>query len=250
MKKSLLFIHFLANINHIDELCLSEDIFFSATAKMSDVCIEVKRERNDESMRTDDIFDAAKYIVALHFQASRNYSCGRTKIEKLLAVADLISQKKSDSFFPQYHLYINACGIGYGILAKLPNYFPMDNIIAEQDGETNRYNGKETIPLDVEPIQCDEKKQVPEKYVVDIKDHTLKEVLKDVFCMFGAYTAKQIGTTIDEFKEELKSAEPDPQNMKYYVSNERVRTYFASKNSELYRTNAIVRYITDYQLEK
>lgn len=206
--------------------------------------IEIKKKENRlRNMDNIDIFDAAIYMVALHYKAKKSYACNRTKIEKLLAIADLITINNSGKkLFPQYPIFINTCGIGYCILAKNPVQFPMDNII---DGEANSLT---SYSLDDPLIEIDEETHIPEMYLEYTLTENQKKLLKDVFCKFGVYSAKFIGSTMDDFKDCIRSNEVHFQNSKYTVDEQKARDFFIS-DSQILEANFIAKYIKEYQCE-
>lgn len=208
--------------------------------KESDVAIRFMnhskdRERVEEDMDNIDIFDAAKYMVCLYYKADKLYTCSRTKIEKLLAIADLIFIKHAKRLFPQLPIYINSCGIGYRVLSTNSFLFPIDNIIS---GECQKeFADNITIKLNAEQV-------VPQIYEIEFPEENARKVLEGVFCHFGAYTAKLIGSTIDDFKEQLQY----DGSISDMVNIEKAKDFF-SQGNEVLKTNNIAKFIAEYNLE-
>lgn len=184
-----------------------------------------------------DIFNAAKYIVCLHYKADKQYTCNRTKIDKLLAIADLVFIRHSKRLFPNQPIYINGCGIGYRILATNSYLFPIDNMI---NGDS-RADFSDNLVV----ILSDDNREVPSMYSVSLPDGPQRKVLEDVFCRFGAYTAKLIGSTMDEFKGFLKSDMSCDTDSNDEVNVERANVFFTHGN-DLLKTNVIAKFIAEY----
>ena len=199
----------------------------------------IKRGRCCEMGKTD-IFEAAKYIVALHFIANNRYTCNRTKVEKLLSIADLILIKNGSRLFPNTPIFINACGIGYCVLAQDASIFPMDNIISVSN-EGSRDKGSEIM------LDRKNEKAVPDAYKTTSIDSNTKHLLESVFLKFGAFTAKEIGTLMDEFKGRIQSTEQNSDNLKYYVDAEKAKAFFES-DCEILRTNLLAAFIVSYTI--
>ncbi len=184
------------------------------------------------------IFDAAKYLVRLHYISEPSVACSRTKIEKLLAVADLIATKNGEALFPDYPIYINTCGIGYGVLASDPYDFPMDNIMPEPSVEVG---AERSFRLTFDENKT---KNIPDRYTNANVDAKTQKILRYVFCELGGYKAKQLGGFIDEFKDKIKSETPI--NGKFHVDRNRVKTYFLNSSGD----NIVERCIVTYKGEE
>lgn len=180
-----------------------------------------------------DIFEAAKYVVCLHYKADTEYTCNRTKIEKLLAIADLIFIKSGKRLFPQWPIYINSCGIGYRALSTDSFLFPIDNIMPGED--LSKF-------IDNFRIKLNNQQDIPSTYETELPDENKRKVIEDVFCCFGAYTAKLIGSTIDEFKEFIQGGDASDE-----VDKEKAMA-FLSEDSDLVKTNIIAKFICEYPI--
>lgn len=191
-----------------------------------------------KDMDNIDIFDAAKYIVCLYYKVDKPYTCSRTKIEKLLAIADLVFIKYSKRLFPKWPIYINSCGIGYRVLPTDSLLFPIDNI--KTGNSCTEFSDKLTINLDNE-------RDIPSMYAIDFPEGNERKVLEEVFCRFGACTAKLIGSAIDEFKIYIQSDMVSDSGLKDKVDVEKATEFFTHDNG-LLKTNAIAKFIAEYTL--
>ena len=200
-----------------------------------------EKERSDRQMKGIDLFNAAIYMVGLHFKAEKPYTCTRTKIEKLLAIADLIAIKSGHRLFPQHQMYINSCGIGYCVLAKDALRFPMDKII---DGET-----LSPAFTDEPQLEIDQTRDIPELYSTSIDSEKIRLLLEDVYCSYGKYSAKLIGTTMDEFKQRIESDDLESISLKHIVDAQKAQLFFNNEKEQLLSSNRIAMYIARYQVE-
>lgn len=226
----------------LEEVSLADEIFNPPNAPLVEIKIKKEKESHSRNMDKIDIFDAAIFIVTLHYRANKLYACNRTKIEKLLAIADLIAIKAGKRLFPQYPIFINSCGIGYCVLAKDPVRFPMDNIIDGIEPSLRSYTSDGPL------IELQEVAFIPEMYSRAVLPEKQRKLLEDVFCKFGAYSAKLIGSTMDEFKDYIKSSEMHSPNSKYTVDEQKAKIFFMS-NDQILETNFIAKYINEYQYE-
>ncbi len=205
----------------------------------------VHTERSDKVADNINIFDAAKYLTSLFFETKNKYTCNRLKVEKLLAIADLVAIKNKDKLFREYPIFINSCGVGYCVLSAHPESFPMDNIITGTNDAQDSLLPESPQTISITSLNSDA--PIPDTYKVeDVFNENIKKLLKDVFLNFGMYQAKAIGGTMDLFKENIQSQESDEKYNKRFIDEEKVRTFFAKPLESSLSSNAIVKFIFEY----
>lgn len=181
-----------------------------------------------EGVFMTNITNAANYMVKLFFNCGQKYSCNRTKLEKLLSIADIISMKKNSLLF-QDHIVIKSCGVG---ILNIPLPFQGDIIFGSQDEDDTE------IPLsEIENIL---KRLEGDNDNMDAEDRRL---IVSVFRRFGNYKPSTLGPLIDKFKDVIST--PNPDSDYCYIDSSKVLSYFSCKQ-DLYDNNVVFKFIFDY----
>lgn len=179
------------------------------------------------------ILGAANYLVQLFVKCERKYSCSKTKLEKLLSIANLKCIKNGNKLFDEKVIEIKDCGVGLSY--NFPTYLCGDIVLAL----LNDKNNKATSP----------KRQIPEtdinnsikhntQYDKDVNDLTEedKKCLLNVFLEFGAYDSSILGSLLDEFKYELVNNQVDGEKINF----KKCQSFFNRKSDT---NNEILKYI-------
>lgn len=171
---------------------------------------EIKDLVKDKKMGPINILDAANFLIQLYYKTAKRYNCTRTKIEKLLVLANLIAFANNTTLF-DHAMLINKCGVGIPILGG----FYLSNIVEGEDSNKA-----------ISPDLIDESIIVPTVYKLqsEIDDNTQK-LLIEIFLKFGAYDAWRIGNMYDEFKYEI--SDTNPQDIEHpIIVSAKTNTYF------------------------
>lgn len=187
--------------------------------------VDVKR-RKDKNM--GNIGAAARYLIRLYFKTEPKYQCSRTKIEKLLSIANYISIRQQDQMFNET-MYVNQCGTGFPVVAWLFREDIMDGI-----------NDDSGIIID--PNFIDENAYCPDIYDSDYPLGDREDLLKKVFLSFGACSAKHLGIEINGFVKEISITREDlPRPI---IDYEKAAQFFENDEVlEKYSDNKIVSFI-------
>ena len=201
--------------------------------------------------------DAAYYLVQLYFQVQttnsnsnkwtttknnvvKSYRCTRTKVEKLLAIADLIGIKLQKNALFSDEIIINSCGVGFLRISDML----VGEIIPGTEDEENTLNG-------VLKTEFKSSQPYPPRYKPSSKFTPFaKRIIKDVFFRFGNYSAHYLGEALfDKFKNELKSDNPINDTDKYAIDSTKAYDFFTnSKNDST--ENELINYIFNYSIEE
>ncbi len=199
-------------------------------------CVKEKGTRIERRGKTDTMFimtkvnilDAAKFMIKLYYKTGEKYRCTLTKIEKLLAIADLIAMRDGNELF-SYPIVSHDCGVGFPVLS---NFF-YSNIIS--GGEEK----KEYITDDL-----DEATLIPKLYQIDedtIFSPYLKNVLIDTFRKFGDWTARDLGLAINEIKPNLLSEDGQT------LSCSKTKEFFGEPNQSLLSQSMLYCFVYTYE---
>lgn len=186
--------------------------------------------KKEKGVHMTNVLDAAKFIVQLYYKTDEKYHCSRTKVEKLLAIANLVAFKNNDKLFED-DIWVNRCGVGIPILS----HFLFSDIVMGTELEE---------PKAIEWVEIDNNKSFPIIYTLysNIQSKE-RELLTDVFLCFGAYDALTLGQAFDEFKEEISV--DNPKNKEHSIIDSRMAYNFFNENSltSQIKKNIIVAYI-------
>ena len=209
-----------------------------------------------ENTKLISLKDAAYYLVQLYFQVQttknnssttecspteseviKSYRCTRTKVEKLLAIANLINMKTNGISLFSEEIIINDCGVGISRI----NDMLVGEIIPGTEKEENTLN--DVLKNAFNPTQT-----YPPRYQPS-PNFTLyaKNIIKDVFFRFGNYSAHYLGEDLfDKFKYELKSNTPISNTGKYAIDTKKAHDFFTNAENRSI-DNELIQYIFNYQ---
>lgn len=185
------------------------------------------------------ILDAANFIIQLYFKTGKKYRCSRTKVEKLLVIAQLISIKdnnQSNKLLSE-KICSNPCGAGFPVLSK---YLFSEIIDTEEDESGNA--------IDCSLIKEDAEYPVIYRIVdEDSFTPTIRKILRDVFLEFGNCKIKELGEWCNQFKDNIVSS-TEKEYDRYVIDEQRVIDYFSNSNMCYSgNSNRIVEYIHNYK---
>lgn len=189
--------------------------------------------KTKKGVHMTNILDAAKFIIQLYYKTGEKYHCSRTKVEKLLSIANLIAFKNNTKLFEE-EIWVNRCGVGIPVLSV----FFFSDIVAGKVEEESKH---------IELSEINENVQIPTMYnLYSTIGFTERELLTNVFLRFGAYDALIIGQAFDEFKGEIcvenKSNQEHP-----IVNFERSYDFFNDLLMKpKMRKNELIDYIINY----
>lgn len=189
-----------------------------------------KLERQEKFMVN--IVEAAKYVVQLYYMTGQQYHCSLTKVEKILAIADLIIMRSGKKLFSN-EIISHDCGVGFPILSD----YLYSNII-EGNPEQNNFIG----------VDFDDTIEIPRLYAIENPEaipNYLRLLLNDVFRQFGDYTAKDLGLLFNVFKDEILSVQTI--NGEHFIDPVSVQNYFQTvDNNKL--TSSLYNFIYTYPM--
>ena len=140
-----------------------------------------------------DLETATNYLVQLFYQTGRRYSCTRTKLGKMLAIVAFKYARADEIIFAEsVYEYGEHCGAVISGLA----------MIVDRDAYLNYQYLDVKDDSNVDKIIDDERERkafIPEKYkkTSGITDG-VKDRIKEVFALFGGYSAPLIGHFIND----------------------------------------------------
>ena len=175
------------------------------------------------------IIPSARYLIRLYFQTKIKYQCSRSKIDKLLSIANFISIKQGNQMFNET-MSVNQCGTSFPMLTWI---FREDIM----DGINDNFN-----IIDVNSI--DENAYYPEFYEYEFLLGNERDLLKNIFLRFGSSSAKELGLQINEFIDEISTiVEEAPRPI---VDYEKAKDFFQNDEMlEKYSENKIVEFINE-----
>jgi hypothetical protein len=182
--------------------------------------------RKDKNM--GNIGAAARYLIRLYFKTEPKYQCSRTKIEKLLSIANYVSIRQQSQMFSET-MCVNQCGTGFPEVAWLFREDIMEGI-----------NDDSGVILNSNFI--DENAYYPDVYESDYPLGDKEDLLKMVFLSFGACSAKYLGIEINGFVKEIsKDTEDFPRPI---IDYEKAARFFGNDELlEKYSENKIISFI-------
>ena len=175
------------------------------------------------------IIPSARYLIRLYFQTKIKYQCSRSKIDKLLSIANFISIKQGNQMFNET-MSVNQCGTSFPMLTWI---FREDIM----DGINDDFN-----IIDVNSI--DENTYIPFIYESEFLLENERDLLKNIFLRFGSTSAKDLGLQINEFIDEISTIVEEASRP--IIDYEKAKKFF--QNDELlekYSENKIVKFINE-----
>lgn len=168
-------------------------------------------ERQGSSMVN--IVEAAKFVVQLYYITGQKYHCSLTKVEKILAIADLIIMRSGNKLFSN-EIISHDCGVGFPILSD----YLYSNIIEGNPEQKNFIDDDFDNTIEIPRLYAIENPEAIPEY--------LKELIIEVFREFGDYTARDLGLYMNAFKDKILSDQTingerfiDPMKVQGYFEN-------------------------------
>lgn len=173
------------------------------------------------------IIESAKYVIRLYFRTGSKYTCSRTKVEKIVAIAAFTAYRQKKRLLID-NIYLKNCGVGF---PQINTVFFSDIIDGKEDDNQYIYD------------KIDVSIPVLERYIrnndEDDLNPSVKELLETTFRTFGAFNSRTLGCAIDDFKNEIITNQ---------IVDERKAIDFFSNDSlkNNYKNNLIIDYICSY----
>lgn len=212
----------------------SKNVFFCSLESMQSKHIKNNTRYVCQNEQMINIVDAAKYLIQLYYKTGCRYHCTRTKIEKMLSIANLVSLKSGEALFVEKNV-VNPCGTGFPILAS----FLFGDIVEGREDETCLEIPKELV---------NESAVYPPFYEIDnysLSSRNVSQLLLDIFLKFGNYDAKTMGILCDAFKCSIATNEPGSDRR--IINNEAVKPFFDTcAYDDKYKNNEIISFIVNY----
>lgn len=212
----------------------SKNVFFCSLESMQSKHIENDIGYVCQNKQMINIVDAAKYLIQLYYKTGCRYHCTRTKIEKMLSIANLVSLKYGEALFAEKNV-VNPCGTGFPVLAS----FLFGDIVEGREDETCQDIHRELI---------NESAVYPPIYEIEnygLISRKVYQLLLDIFLKFGNYDAKTMGILCDMFKCNIATNEPGSDRK--IVNNEAVKPFFDTcACDDRYKNNEIISFIVNY----
>ena len=178
------------------------------------------------------IIASARYLIRLYFQTKIKYQCSRSKIDKLLSIANFISINQGNPMFNET-MSVNQCGTSFPVISWLIREDIMNGI------------NEDFSIIDIDSI--DENAHYPEFYESEYPLEDKKELLKNIFLRFGSTSTKELGLQINEFVDEISTiVDGVPRQI---IDYEKAREFFQSDEMlEKYSDNKIVSYLCELKV--
>lgn len=177
-----------------------------------------------------DIIASARYLIRLYFQTKIKYQCSRSKIDKLLSIANFISIKEDNQMFDEI-MSVNQCGTSFPMLTWIIREDIMDGI------------NEDFNMIDIDSI--DENGYYPEFYESDYPIEDKKDLLKNIFLRFGSTSTKELGLQINEFVDEISMTKDDFHRP--IIDYEKAKEFFQNDEMlEKYKDNKIISFIKEF----
>lgn len=204
------------------------------TSICQDVNLQTEQQKPIE--RKENLLDCAYFIISLYYLTDKKYMCTRTKVEKLLAIADLIAIYYFKNSLFEEKICSNDCGIGFPVLSR---YLPSEIIMATD--ERCKYSD--------EPINFNydyDKSKIPDLYSQrPLPCERTRGLLINVFRRFGSYSPVTIGKAIDSFKEKIIS-KTDREYNRFTIDEKLTQDYLSSPSNCGNINNEVLGYIIGY----
>ena len=138
--------------------------------------------------------EATNYLVQQFYKTQQKFSCTRTKLGKMLSIIAFRYARNGKVAFDELIYRYNDCGTTIDGLAAYADRDVYIQLIYYDD------NKKITQTYDDD---LDVSQNIPDKYkTISSLKETDKEIIKEVFYEFGAYSAKKLGEYINVIIEE------------------------------------------------
>lgn len=183
------------------------------------------------------VLGAANYLVQLFIKCDGKYGCTKTKLEKLLCIANIKYMKDGKELFEE-NMCIRRCGIG--ISYDFPTYL-LGDIVISNESIKGELNDSTNNPIDESCIK-DILFNPQYNEFVDMLTNDDKEALLKVFLAFGGYSSLEIGNALDDFKYELSESKEEGSSIIMKNCIEFFNDIVNSDDAQ-YRNNEIVRFI-------
>lgn len=176
---------------------------------------------------------AAKYFIQLYFQTTLPYQCSRMKIEKLLSIVNYVSLKSGKPLFNQI-MRVNQCGTG----------FPEISWLIREDIKDGQ---NDDSGIKISPDMIDKTRGYPEIYHYDtIFNDDERKLFNEVFCTFGAYSAKYLGIAINEFVDKISVTNNDSERP--IIDYDKAMVFFENDDCLTeFPDNKIILFIKNYK---
>lgn len=129
--------------------------------------------------------ETTNYLIQLFYKSGRIYTCGATKIGKLLAIAAISYARKNKQLFEENVVRYGECGATIETVKSyldIAIYLPYNCNDNEEPFE-KEFNENEIIPYRYEDISS--------------LDDDVKKLIGDVFRNFGSYSPLRLGQNIN-----------------------------------------------------
>lgn len=193
---------------------------------------------------TTKIFDAANYLIQLYYQTGEKYYCNIAKLERLLCIANFIAIKND---LPLFNDCMTIRNFGTGVPILYTNF--LGDICGIKGSRFSNdleiYECRKPIPIN----ELDPTRRIPPIYEIHNNELTKldKQLLKDVFLRFGAYSTKDTAFYIDDFKNEIAGTEYSNRN-ELIVDTNKIKRFFTDNNKlEEYKDNEVVQFVFNYK---
>lgn len=151
-------------------------------------------KNKEKTKKMTKFIGTANYIIQCFIKCTDDYSCSKTKLEKLMVIADLKCMKNSQRLFNE--IIVNKdCGLGFSY--EFPRHLCGDIVIGQLESEEKKIDRQK---LNVNGV-CN---SLYEAGINNLSSDE-RQLLDSVFLEFGAYSRDQLGRLLNEFKNELLS---------------------------------------------
>lgn len=225
--------------NKLTESEIPVSFFLGDTSlRVKKTCLKPILKEQEGKKKMTKILGAANYLIQIVIKCDGKYGCTKTKLEKLLCIANIKYMKDGKKLFQQ-EMRIRRCGIG--ILYDFPTYL-LGDIVIPSDNINKEFNNNANDPIDKSCINENVTYNPQYNEYVDLLTDEDKEILLKVFLSFGGYSSLEIGNMLDVFKYELSNGHDEESN----IVMEKCKAFFnniANSDDTQYRNNEIIRFI-------
>lgn len=143
--------------------------------------------------------EAANYLIQLFYQTGKRYTCGRTKLGKLLSIVAFKYAREDKQLFDEMIYRYDGCGT---FINELNSYNRDIYFCLDCEDEKEEYLDEVKTRNEFE---FDRLVEIPEEYKkIDTLYIDVKETIMEVFQEFGFYTAAELGQQLRCIVEDLK----------------------------------------------
>lgn len=200
--------------------------------------IELKLKNLNNYSSSVDVVDAAYYMLQLFCKTEGKYNCNRFKIEKLLAIAQLVFMRHNRTLFAD-DILVNNSGVSIPVLVY---YVFCSDIKGKKPDNGKKIDEIEINNLAIFPSIYRIKNEIPE---------FVQDLLKKIFLKFGNYSEQNLAEIFNTFTWLISTSKSDFSNRKVEVIDcYKTFNFFDSEIAVKKYQNDIIDFVDKYDEKK